>query len=248
MRTLKEFGAAFGLLLFLVAVSFVPDSCFGGSGTIHAVFLGTVAAGVGASNTFNLTYVPQFVGLKLAAASGVQSITLTVIGEDGVIVNLSDIDVIDTIGQYNRFEDGSALFRMIPCADGRINRPSVALTVTNASGVNTIDVYAIWMQPGKAFFQNTQTKLYANTPTDFDNFTALAIPALVTADEVNITYRNGIVARTNLSEIQGVATLYQNGVNSLLGIIDNQHQTISNVQVIPAADKQSGVICVKAPK
>ena len=195
--------------------------------------IGTLTTGVGVVSTFNLTYVPQYI--HFVAATQLTALKVTVLG-DGVICDLdaAGLSALYNIRQFGQVTNGYN----IPLADGLISGKNVEITVTN-SAAQTPVLYAVSMQKGSAYIQCLRQTALANSGVNIEKFAYLAIPAMTTADVMNITYVDGLVQNVVSPELAAMSNLVQ---SASLSVIDNVEGFIDLVQFTPAANRTVYVV------
>lgn len=195
--------------------------------------IGTMTTGAAVSSTFNLTFVPQYI--YYVAATQISSLKVTVLG-DGVVTDLDDtgLSALYNIRQFGQVTNGY----MIPVADGLIPGKNVEITAVN-SAAQTPTLYAIALQKGQAYIQCLRQTALANSGIVLEKFAYLAIPAIAAADDLNITYVDGLVQKVTNAELPAIAALYQ---SASLNIIDNVEGFINTFQYTPAANRTVYVV------
>lgn len=190
--------------------------------------IGTMLTGVGVVTTFNLTYVPQYIGY--IASPQITGLKVTVLG-DGVVTDLDaeGLSSLHNIRQFGWSQNSYA----IPVADGLIPGKNVEIIATN-SDVATPNLYAISLQKGSAYIQCLRQVALANSGVVLERFAYLAIPSATDADDINITYVDGLVQKVLASELGLIANLFQ---SEPLNIIDNIESMIDSVQITPEANR-----------
>ena len=195
--------------------------------------IGTMTTGVGVVTTFNLTWVPQYI--HFVAATQITGLKVTVLG-DGVITDLdaAGLSALYNIRQYGQVANGYT----IPLADGLIRGKNVEITVTNSAAQTPI-LYGVSQQAGSHYIQCLRQTALANSGVDIERFAYLAIPAVVAADVLNISYVDGLTQKVEAAELPAAANLYQ---SASLNIIDNVEGMIDMVQFTPAANRTIYVV------
>lgn len=195
--------------------------------------IGTVTTGVGVVSTFNMTFVPQYI--HYVAATQLTGLKVTVLG-DGVVTDLdaAGLSAVYNIRQFGQVTNGYT----IPIADGLIPGKNVEITVTNSAAQTPI-LYAIAVQKGQAYIQCLRQTALANSGVVLEKFAYLAIPAAAAADDLNVTYVDGLVQKVMSAELPAIANLYQ---SASLAIIDNVEGFIDTVQFTPAANRTVYVV------
>jgi hypothetical protein len=198
------------------------------------MILGPVATG--ATTTFNLSYIPQYIDITNIAT--VTRLRVTSLGS-GVVL---DLDAAGLAALRNtRFQSlvATTVLNRFFLANGIVKGVNCVVEVTN--GVTaTVCLASSQSDSGKAtlYFQGVPQKVFANTGVTFRKFGILALPSMVAGDYVQIEFNDGLNVKWDVTELRGWMAQYQaldGNVNDLK--IDNLDSIISSVTVYCAADQ-----------
>lgn len=196
--------------------------------------IGTVVAA--GSDTFPLDYIPQFVGVKVAALTDLESVVVTASGQNGVIarLNAQSIKEIMQACAYGVVQDTDVLF--FPCADGVIYGEDVNIFVQSTSGATGgVDVYATWTRKSETglVIKSYIEDVVANTEKTFDKFMRMGIISPTSTDVITYNGRNGNVSnRMFIEELQALAMLSFDNYDGNY-VIENLNQEVSNIVYSP---------------
>lgn len=201
--------------------------------------IGTIASGVGTVTTFQLAFLPE--RLRFIAATQLTAIKVNILGE-GVICDL-DANGITSIGKMQMMGDVTNGYQ-IPLADGLIPAKNVEITITNSAAV-AVDLYAeSTNKGGKAYVQCLRSTAFASTPVDLTKFSYLGLQNAAASDQIDITYQDGTINKTEFAELPFILALMQNSVATPKGI-DNTLGLISKVRFIPNATQIIYIVNIK---
>jgi hypothetical protein len=191
--------------------------------------IGTLTTGAASVDTFDLTYVPEF--LFYAAGTQLTSLKVSVLG-DGVICDLdgAGLSVVGTLGLFGQVTNGY----IIPLADGLIKGKNVEIITTN-SAAQTPVLYGVSNNYGSVYIQSLRSKALANSGAEFTKFAAWACPAIASGDILTVNYVDGFTANHEFAELPALASMTQNDATA--DILNNFDGNIDSVQFTPAADR-----------
>jgi len=235
-------GAAFDINPFVPASLSFMASCFVPqmSGVLNILAF-TAPGGIAAPFAFPLKFLPQFLTWNnVVALTSLQISTK----EDGVIQQYNAA----MIAAMNGYECKGALPAnnvIIRVATGDVKGKDVTISgVTSAAGAIGFFVNSDNASPNARPFRVATGNILALTPTMFEKFTALFIPALAAAtDRVEVEYSAEPRHRQILEnqEIQALSAIWQQvpGI-----IINNVDSYISKVYVTCAAATPAYILSV----
>lgn len=196
--------------------------------------IGTLTTGSGVVTTISLTYLPS--ALHFDAGTQLTGLKVTVLG-DGVITDL-DAAGLNAVGKANRVTSDVGI-TFIPLADGIVTGKNVTIEITN-SAAQTPAIYAFSMKKKAGFYiRNIQQKAFASTPVEFAGFMAAYFPSFVAADEMNVTYRDGLVqkmAPEDLRVINSIDNQINDNGNDFY--VNNVGMNVKGVSFIADSDQQ----------
>lgn len=196
---------------------------------VLGVLWGSIAASASAS--FNITYVPQFIGFTIATIP--TSFQINVQG-DGVIFNL------DGTGLTNmsniRLAGVIANTYVFQVADGLINGKNGTVTIANATAAQ-LDVYAWSKDVGSMYMTYLTQNALLNSGILLKDFAYAAFPSAGTADSFTIKYASGIT-QVNLRNEQAFGLGYtQNVVTTRYNIDNIAPATVKELTYIPTTSQ-----------
>jgi len=210
------------------------------TGAVHAILWGSIAASVAGS--FNITYVPQFIGFTVTSAP--TAFTINVQG-DGVTFNLDATGVTNMNGiRYLGIVSNQYVFQI---ADGLINGKNGTVTITNAAAAQ-LDIYAWSKQPGSFYYTYLTQNALISSGVVIDNFAYLALPSIAAADTVTLEYNTGVTQVSTRPDL-AYALGYKQNINAAKYAIDNiAPATVRRVTFIPAAAQNVYAMLYQAQK
>lgn len=205
-----------------------------------AILWGSIPASTAAS--FNITYVPQFIGFTVTSAP--TSFQINVQG-DGVVFNLDATGVTNMNGiRYLGIVSNQYVFQI---ADGLINGKNGTVTITNAAAAQ-LDIYAWSKQPGSFYYTYLTQNALLNSGVVINNFAYLALPSIAATDSVTIEYNNGVTQISTRPDL-AYALGYKRNVNAAVYAIDNvAPATVRQVTFIPGASQNVYALLYQAQK
>lgn len=195
--------------------------------------IGTLTTG-SVTTEFTLPYLPSVLHIP-KPANDLAAIRINSLG-DGT---LTDIDTkgILAIGLNNKI-GAKAADIVIPICQGLIGNRNTTISITN-NGAQTPDVFVYSFQKSANFYiKNTTQKVFANSGIEITDFSMACFPNMGANDELNVTYRDGLVQKLTREDLRSIVSLGQD-VNADANdyILSNVGQTISRVSFIPTADQ-----------
>lgn len=188
----------------------------------------TAPGGVATPFTFNLPFLPEFLSYN-PGANPLTSLRISTI-EDGVLHDWNAA-AIAAMNNYMKVGTVTANDVFLRLADGHLTKGVTINGVTAAAGA--INFFAHSDRLGSSAFKSQIDTSLALTPTTFDKFTALFVPAMATGtDYADITFSNGHQQRFEMEELRTLSSLYQQ-VEGI--IINNVASYISKVVLRCAA-------------
>jgi hypothetical protein len=204
-----------------VAIGANPD-ILGTAGLISGMLVFTAPGGVGTAFTFQLPFLPEFLTYN-PAANPLTSLRISTL-EDGVLHDWNAA-AIAAMNGYMKVGTVTANDVFLRLADGHLTKSVTVNGVTAAAGA--VNFFAHSDRFGSSPFKSQIDTALALTPTTFDKFTALFIPAMATGtDYADITFSNGHQQRFEMEELRTLSSLYQQ-VEGI--IINNVASYISKV-------------------
>jgi hypothetical protein len=198
-------------------------------GVTQAFLWGSIAASVAGS--FNITYVPQFIGFTVTSAP--TSFVINVQG-DGVTFNLDATGITNMTNiRYIGILSNQYVFQI---ADGLINGKNGTVTITNAAAAQ-LDIYAWSKQPGSFYYTYLTQNALLNSGIVLRDFAYVALPSAAATDSFTIEYNTGITQISTRPDI-GYALGYKQNVAAARYAIDNiAPATVKSLTFIPAASQ-----------
>lgn len=196
---------------------------------MQAVLWGSIAASVAGS--FNITYVPQFIGFTVTSAP--TSFQINVEG-DGLTFNLDATGITAMNGiRYLGIVSNQYVFQI---ADGLINGKNGIVTITNAAAAQ-LDIYAWNKQPGSFYYTYMVQNALLNSGVVIQDFAYLALPSIAAVDQLTIEYSTGVTQTSTRPDI-AYALGYKQNINAAKYAIDNiAPATVNRLTFIPAASQ-----------
>jgi len=194
------------------------------------MILGIIAGGAGVSTTIETTFLPQFIEFDAATPT---SIRVNVLG-DGVIWDVTAA-AIPTLRSMRYYSQVSATRVVLPLANGLVKGKNVQITIVN-SAAPAFTLYGSSVNNnGNIYIQALTQNVLASSGAQFQKFAFLALPSMVTADIMNISFQDGLVQQFDVFELPSLLQLTQ-GINGATIIaIDNFDGKIKLVQFTPVA-------------
>lgn len=196
---------------------------------VQAILWGSIAASVAGS--FNITYVPQFIGFTVTSAP--TSFLINVQG-DGVTFNLDATGITNMQGiRYLGIVSNQYVFQI---ADGLINGKNGTVTITNAAAAQ-LDIYAWSKQPGSFYYTYMTQNALLNSGVVLENFAYAAFPSISATDTLTIEYSTGVTQVSTRPDI-GYALGWKQNISAARYAIDNvAPATVRKVTFIPGASQ-----------
>lgn len=188
----------------------------------------TAPGGAATAFTFNLPFLPEFLNYN-PGANPLTSLRVSTL-EDGVLHDWNAASIAAQNG-YMKVGTQTANDVFLRLADGHLSKNVTVNGVTSAAGA--VNFFAHSDRIGSSPFRSQIDTALALTPTTFDKFTALFIPAMATStDYADITFATGHQQRFEMEELRSLSGLYQQ-VEGI--IINNVGSYISKVVLRCAA-------------
>lgn len=180
-------------------------------------------------------YVPQFLCFKKTTGN-LPSAIKVIVGGSQVILDV-DLAGAKFASSLRKFADMTATYLKIPLADGFMKNKNIQITISCGATTDVNDVYFFNEDPdGKVLIRTIRQKIFQTSGMKFSKFSALYVDSAANTDNFNIRYKNGLVHNAYLDELY--LKQYDNtNANLTYAIVDNLEQTISEVEIIPAADR-----------
>lgn len=203
-----------------------------------ALLIGTAAGGIGTAFQFNITYLPEFL---IWNDAGAPINFLRIDTQDrGVLLNLLAADIVQFNGIINVGALAANANRII-LADGHIPGQNVTISGTT-SAVGAINFFGSSDNAGVSMFKYTSVAVIANNETQFDKFSILSLPGLVTVtDRVQVFYKDGHAQVYDSVELASLSTMYN---DAPVIVINNLASNIDKVLVTSVLGVQATVMKV----
>lgn len=210
------------------------------SGVALALVWGTIGAST--TGSFNITFVPQFIGFT--ASSAPSAFTINVLG-DGVTFNLDTNGMtamrnIRFIGIVNN----QYVFQL---ANGLINGKNGVVTVTNTvAGTLTINCWSRnW---GDMYYTYLTQRALQNSGINLRKFAYAAFPSAGAADSFTIEYNNGLNQISLRDDLNLHLGYTQNQVASNYNVDNIAPAMVDTLTYIPTTDQNVYVMQYQAAK
>lgn len=236
-RTLLSIAFLYTLCAATVALAMSPE-IFATAGLISGTIIFTAPGGVATPFSFNLTYLPEYLSYN-HGANPLTSLRVET-QEDGVLHdwNAAAIAAVNGFNCVGALTANDVILRL---SDGELRPKNVTISgVTAAAGAIVFSGSS--NNKGVIPFKSSNAAILALNPTLFENFTALFIPAMVTAtDRAEITYKDGHRQTWDSLELARISTLYQ----QVAGVIINNSQgDIDKAEITCAAQRAAYILSV----
>lgn len=196
-------------------------------GLMVAYLWGSVAAST--SGSFNITYVPQYIGFTIASAP--TSFIINVQG-DGVIFNLDANG--NTVMKNIRMIGVVSNTYIFQLANGLINGKNGTVTITNAAAAQ-LDVYAWSQQPGNYYMTYLTQNALASSGIQLTKFAYAGFPSAAAADLWTISYKTGLTQNAQRNDLINQIGYTQNETTTKYAIDNVAPAIVDSVTFIPAA-------------
>jgi hypothetical protein len=191
------------------------------------------------SQTFTLTHVPQFVGIRFGATGTLQSIQITT-DVDGLVCNLTG-DAVKAICQTNVYSELEATTDVffIPVCDGELQGRACNITVNAGVGVGGVDVYdtSVRQSTTQVMLNNIIMDVIANGSAKFDKFTKLCVLNMQSTD---VLTANSAIGSTSMQltseELLSMGSFYYNN-SANVSVVINTEQIVQSVVFSPSANR-----------
>lgn len=243
LNTLTNFG---GVILVLLSIGLGLYSMYelshpsGSGGPAMAVLLGSIAASV--QGTFNLTYVPQFIGFTVTSAPTFMQINMQ---GDGLIFNL-DATGQTAMKNIRQVANISNVY-VYQIASGLINGKNGTLTITNAAAAQ-LDVYGWSFDRGDMYCTYNSQNALASSGIQLNDFAYAAFPSLAANDVINVTWASGITQTLNRLELQYGLVYKQNNASGIYNIDNIDPANVSQLTLNPVAAQNVYVMQYQSAK
>jgi hypothetical protein len=197
------------------------------AGLTMAYLWGSVAASV--SGSFNITYVPQYIGFSISSAP--TSFQINVQG-DGVIFNLDAAGVTAMRNIRNvATQTNMYIFQL---ANGLINGKNGTVTITNAAAAQ-LNIYAWSKEQGNFYMTYLTQQALAASGVNFRKFAYAAFPSAAAADLFTLTYNDGSNQVSQRDDLNFALQYTQNDVTSKYNIDNIAPASLDTVSFNPVA-------------
>lgn len=231
-----------GLVTFnwiAVAIALFAPIIQASNGTV-GILWGSIAAS--AAGTFNITYVPQYIGFTITSAPTLFQINIQ---GDGVIFNLDATGI--TAMKNIRFVGAFANQYVFQLANGLINGKNGSVNITNAAAAQ-LDVYAWSQLPGNMYMTYLTQKALANSGIDLRKFAYAAFPSAGTADIFTLQYNSGITQQSYRQDLQYMLGYTQENVGSVYNFDNIAPAIIDTITYTPTTDQNVYVMQYQASR
>lgn len=198
----------------------------------------TAPGGIAVPFAFNMTYLPEF----LSWNDGGNPLTSLRVEtqEDGVLHDWTAAGIAAMNG-FMKVGAQAANEVLVRLADGELRNKNVTISgVTSAVGA--INFMACSDNAGINAFKSTNAQILALNPTEFTKFTALFVPAAVTAtDRFEVEFSDGHKQNFDVLDLQRLSSLYQQVQGT---IVNNVNGYIKKVTVTCAAAHPAYILSV----
>jgi hypothetical protein len=226
-------ASALGMVFLLNDPNPVP-------GVSMALLWGSIAASATAS--FNITYVPQFIGFTITSAP--TSFVINVQG-DGTIFNLN-ANGITSMSNIRQVGVGTNVY-VFQLADGLINGKNGTVSITNAAAAQ-LDIYAWSKDPGSFYLTYYAQRALQNSGIQLKKFAYAGFPSAAATDNFTVQYQNQITQVSNRLDLNYGLQYVQNQVTTRYNIDNIAPATVDAVTFIPAADQDVYVMSYQSAK
>lgn len=224
---------SFNMFLLLMAgiiggLIMIHEMSYGAAAGLTMAYLwGSVGASV--SGSFNITYVPQYIGFSISSAP--TSFQINVQG-DGVIFNLDAAGVTAMRNIRNvATQTNMYIFQL---ANGLINGKNGTVTITNAAAA-TLNVYAWSKEQGNFYMTYLTQQALAASGVNFRKFAYAAFPSAAAADLFTLTYNDGSNQVSQRDDLNFALQYTQNDVTSKYNIDNIAPASLDTVSFNPVA-------------
>lgn len=196
-------------------------------GIVHCLLWGSIAASSTAS--FNVTYVPQWIGFTVTTVP--TSFQINIQG-DGVIFSLdgAGLNAMNGIRQIAQ-QTNVYLFQV---ANGLINGKNGTVTIANAAAAQ-LDVYAWSTDPGNMYMTYLSQNALASSGVSIRKFAYAAFPSAGATDTFTLEYNTGVTQVANRLDLNYKLQYNQNLITTRYNIDNIAPAVIDTVTFIPAA-------------
>lgn len=224
----------------VVALAANPE-ILGTAGVISGMIIFTAPGGVGTPFSFNMTFLPEFISYN-DGGNALTSLRIET-QEDGVLHDWPALGIA-AINGFMKVGAQAANEVLLRIADGEIRPKNVTVSgVTSAAGAIAFSVCSDNI--GSVCFKSSNAAILAANPTVFEKFTALFVPAAVTAtDRFEVEFADGHKQNFDIVDLQRLSSQYQQVQNV---IVNNVNGYIKKVTVTCAAAHPAYILSVYIP-
>lgn len=204
------------------------------------ILWGSIAAS--SAGSFNITYVPQYIGFTIASSPTLFQINVQ---GDGVIFNL---DATGSTAMKNiRFVGAFANQYVFQLANGLINGKNGTVNITNAAAAQ-LDIYAWSQMPGNMYMTYLTQKALGSSGIDLRKFAYAAFPSAGASDIFTLQYNTGITQQSYRNDLQYMLGYTQENVGSVYNFDNISPSLIDTITYTPTADQNIYVMQYQASK
>jgi len=236
-RTLLSILFLYVTCAAVVAIGANPE-IFGTAGVISGMIIFTAPGGAGTPFAFNTTFLPEFISWN-DAGSPLTSFRVET-QEDGVLHDWTAAGIAAMNG-FMKVGAQAANEVLLRLGDGEIRPKNVTISgVTSAAGAIAFSVCSD--NVGISAYKSSNAAILAANPTVFEKFTALFVPAAVTAtDRFEVEFSDGHKQNFDIVDLQRLSSMYQQVQGT---IVNNINGYIKKVTVTCAAAHPAYILSV----
>jgi len=174
-----------------------------------------------ATDTFRLTYMPEFL-LVLSTAAPAKVVVRSL--GDGVTCDLDAAGV--TLLNQPRFNKQVADYWLIPLADGLVTGKNIEIEITAGNAATDVDVFS--NNTGRNYLISERNTVLANTSQSFKGFFFLGFSTIGANEQITAVFRDGTTQLLTASDVKMMAAQF--GQDKFL--FDNLDQEYSRIDVV----------------
>lgn len=218
-RTFLSIAFLYLLCGAAVVIASNPD-ILASAGVISGMITFTAPGGIAAAFTFNMTYLPEFLGWN-DGGNPLTSLRVET-QEDGVLHDWTAAAIAAQRG-YMKVGALTANHQMVRLADGELRPKNVTISgVTSVAGAIAFSVASD--NRGVVALKSSNAAILAANPTVFKKFTALFVPtAAAVTDRFEVEFEDGHTQNFGIEDLQRMSTDFQEApaivVNNITGYI-----------------------------
>lgn len=233
LKNTTRFSVFLALLCSVIGALLFMQSTPAGA-VAMALIWGAIPAS--SSATFNITYVPQFMGFTVASAP--TAFQINVLG-DGMIFNL-DANGCSSMRNIRIVGAGATTY-IFQLANGLINGKNGTVTITNSAAAQ-LDIYAWSKENGNAYMTYMSQQALANSGVNLRKFAFAAFPSAATGDTFSLYYNDGSQQIAKREDLNFALGYTQSLVTSQYSIDNIAPALIDTVTFTPVLSQQCYVM------